>query len=307
MPGNKEDAWRHKGREVVYVRAGGLLRQMAVLGRRARRGAGADVCAAQRRGDPPRPAAPDVEAAGDDRGEARRAGATVRRRARRRCTTWTRRTSTTRSPSSRGMPRRPGRRRRRRRARSWSAAWPRPAPAAAPRETSRSRSPERDTSRRVVSVPRRLHPPHPPGRRRIQPSLPRERADLRRAAGGRAVRAAAADRLHLTWRRHWPGQHPGGRDRPCSTASSRRTSLPPAATPSAPVERLLVRHLREPGQISLYAVPAFVWFSTRLFAGDPHLAERDLRHLRPARPATGISCSPCCTQAARHRAWWSRP
>ena len=33
------------------------------------------------------------------------------------------------------------------------------------------------------------------------------------------------------------------------------------------VERLLVGVARNRGQISLYAVPAFVWFSTRLFAG----------------------------------------
>lgn len=33
------------------------------------------------------------------------------------------------------------------------------------------------------------------------------------------------------------------------------------------IERILVRVSQNRGQISLYAVPAFVWFSTRLFAG----------------------------------------
>ena len=37
--------------------------------------------------------------------------------------------------------------------------------------------------------------------------------------------------------------------------------------PFALVERLLVGVSRNRGQISLYAVPAFIWFSTRLFAG----------------------------------------
>jgi membrane protein len=41
----------------------------------------------------------------------------------------------------------------------------------------------------------------------------------------------------------------------------------PGRDPFALVERLLVGVARNRGQISLFALPAFVWFSTRLFAG----------------------------------------
>jgi membrane protein len=41
----------------------------------------------------------------------------------------------------------------------------------------------------------------------------------------------------------------------------------PGRDPFALVERLLVGVAQNRGQISLYALPAFVWFSTRLFAG----------------------------------------
>jgi membrane protein len=41
----------------------------------------------------------------------------------------------------------------------------------------------------------------------------------------------------------------------------------PGHDPFELVERLLVGVARNRGQISLYAVPAFIWFSTRLFAG----------------------------------------
>jgi len=41
----------------------------------------------------------------------------------------------------------------------------------------------------------------------------------------------------------------------------------PGRDPFELVERLLVGVARNRGQISLYAIPAFVWFSTRLFAG----------------------------------------
>ncbi len=41
----------------------------------------------------------------------------------------------------------------------------------------------------------------------------------------------------------------------------------PGRDPFALVERLLIGVARNRGQISLYAVPAFIWFSTRLFAG----------------------------------------
>lgn len=41
----------------------------------------------------------------------------------------------------------------------------------------------------------------------------------------------------------------------------------PGSDPFALVERLLIGVSRNRGQISLYAIPAFIWFSTRLFAG----------------------------------------
>ncbi len=41
----------------------------------------------------------------------------------------------------------------------------------------------------------------------------------------------------------------------------------PGRDPFALVEKLLVGVARNRGQISLYAAPAFIWFSTRLFAG----------------------------------------
>jgi membrane protein len=41
----------------------------------------------------------------------------------------------------------------------------------------------------------------------------------------------------------------------------------PGQDPFGAIEQLLVRISRNRGQISLYAIPAFVWFSTRLFAG----------------------------------------
>jgi membrane protein len=41
----------------------------------------------------------------------------------------------------------------------------------------------------------------------------------------------------------------------------------PGRDPFEVIERLLVSITRNRGQISLYAIPAFVWFSTRLFAG----------------------------------------
>lgn len=48
-----------------------------------------------------------------------------------------------------------------------------------------------------------------------------------------------------------------------------RAFLPPRGTgdPFGPIERLLGGVTRNRGTISLYAIPAFVWFSTRLFAG----------------------------------------
>jgi len=41
----------------------------------------------------------------------------------------------------------------------------------------------------------------------------------------------------------------------------------PGRDPFALVERLLIGVAQNRGQISLYAIPAFIWFSTRLFAG----------------------------------------
>ena len=41
----------------------------------------------------------------------------------------------------------------------------------------------------------------------------------------------------------------------------------PGQDPFGAIETLLVRVSQNRGQISLYAIPAFVWFSTRLFAG----------------------------------------
>jgi membrane protein len=41
----------------------------------------------------------------------------------------------------------------------------------------------------------------------------------------------------------------------------------PGQDPFGAIERLLVRVSQNRGQISLYALPAFIWFSTRLFAG----------------------------------------
>jgi membrane protein len=41
----------------------------------------------------------------------------------------------------------------------------------------------------------------------------------------------------------------------------------PGQDPFGAIEGLLVRISRNRGEISLYAIPAFVWFSTRLFAG----------------------------------------
>jgi membrane protein len=41
----------------------------------------------------------------------------------------------------------------------------------------------------------------------------------------------------------------------------------PGLDPFAVIERLLVRVSQHRGELSLYAVPAFIWFSTRLFAG----------------------------------------
>ena len=146
---------------------------------------------------------------------------------------------------------------------------------------------KRRPARRVASFARRLPPPHPAGRRRKQHPLPRERADLRRAAGGRSVRPAAAHRADPSGRRPSRAARPSTRPR-CSTASSPRTSRPRAAIRSSVIERLLAGSARNRGQLSLYAAPAFLWFSTRLFAGVRTVAQRHLRRLGAAAPPPAL-------------------
>ncbi len=53
----------------------------------------------------------------------------------------------------------------------------------------------------------------------------------------------------------------------CSTDSSPRIRRGGEHDPFAFIEKLLAGITRNRGQISLYAAPAFLWFSTRLFAG----------------------------------------
>jgi membrane protein len=71
--------------------------------------------------------------------------------------------------------------------------------------------------------------------------------------------------------------------------------LPPHVQPSegdpfGVIERLLTGITQNRGQLSLYAAPAFLWFSTRLFAGI-RTALNDIYDvsLRPARPRGFIS------------------
>jgi membrane protein len=59
----------------------------------------------------------------------------------------------------------------------------------------------------------------------------------------------------------------------------------PGADPFAIIERILTRITQRRGQVSLVAVPAFVWFSTRLFAGvRTALNEIYDVFVRPSRP-----------------------
>ena len=282
---------RHKGREVVYVERGDSSAKWLFWG--ALLGAGLALMYApqQRGGDPPRSAAPAVEAAGDDRGEARRAGPAVRRAAASRCATLDeedldeeellRVAGCSVGPGASGAVGPGG---------AGAAAGRGPRPPPRPRETSRSRSPERDPTRRVVSVARRLHPPHPAGRRRIQPPVPRERAHLRRAARGHSVRPAAADRPHSPGPGA-AGQHPGGR------VAAVPPLLPAAhlhartATRSASIETLLVRISREPGHRSR-STPSRR-SSGSAPGSSPASAPRSTRSTTsPPGPArTGISCS----------------
>ena len=225
---------RRQGREVVYVERGGdasakWLFWGAVLGRRP----GADVRAAERRGNPPGPAAQAVEAARHDRGEAGRDRPAVRRPRRKSLEDLAeddRRPRRARGPPRcvRGPPVP-------RLARSWSGAWPRRARGAGARRGYRGAA--------------RLKRPRPggwhrspagflrrtlTGRRRKQHSVSRQRAHLRRAAGRHSLHPAAADRPDP------PG--PGHRRRArwipptCSTASSRRMSTRPVAIRSSVIE-----------------------------------------------------------------------
>ena len=280
---------------------GAILRQVALLGRAARRRAGADVRAAQRRGDPAGAAAEAVEAPGHDRGEARRARPAVRRRPRTRCDDLgTRRTTTSRSCASsarslgRGAVRAlgPGG------ARAAAGRGPR-APAAGGR---RPRGAARLSGVRPGGwhrSPAGFLAPHPAGGRRKQHPVPRQRADLRRAARGGAVRPAAADRPDpprpgaaerarrsdaaalvpplLPAARLTPGQDPFGADRA-------------AARPRSPEPRASSRS---------YAAPAFVWFSTRLFAGI-RTSLNDIYDVSRAARRRGATSVAAPGEAARH-------
>ena len=183
--------------------------------------------------------------------------------------------------------------------RSWSGGWPSRARAAARSARTRSRSPEAAAARRVAPLARRIRAANPAGRRRKQHSLPGQRADLRRAAGRRPVHPAAA-------RSAWPMSPRASRAdrrsiRPrSSTASSRRTIRRQGAIRSRSVERLLAASARNRGQISLCrALPAFIWFSTRLFAGVRTVAQRHLRRLRSAVPAAQLPGPWLRSKAAR--------
>jgi len=59
----------------------------------------------------------------------------------------------------------------------------------------------------------------------------------------------------------------------------------PGADPFAVIERILTRITERRGQVSLVAIPAFVWFSTRLFAGA-RIALNEIYDVsvRPTRP-----------------------
>ena len=81
----------------------------------------------------------------------------------------------------------------------------------------------------------------------------------------------------------------------------------PGQDPFALVERLLVGVITENrGQISLYAAPGFIWFSTRLFAGV-RTSLNDIYDVsaRP-RPAAQLPAQLARREAAGHRAWSSR-
>ncbi len=175
-----------------------------------------------------------------------------------------------------------------------------PRPAAGRRETSRSRSPERRPTRRVASLARRLHPPDSAGRRRIQPPVPRERAHLRRAARGHPVRPAAADRPDP------PG--PGAGEQ---LDGGRRGAVPPLLSAPrlhagpGPVRRHRAAAgpgLAEPGPALALRHPGVRLVQHPALRRDPHLAQRDLRHLGAARRRGATSCSTLLVrQAAGHR------
>ena len=184
------------------------------------------------------------------------------------------------------------------RARSSSGAWPSPARAGGRWATTRSRSPETGPARWVAPHARRLPPPHPAGRRREQHPLSGERAHLRRAAGGRAVRPAGADRPDPP--------RPGDRRR-----SGRRShaAVPPIL--SAPHLRARPRSVRPRGASADRGVPepgadlALRRARVHLVQHPAvrrrsHLAQRRLRRVRPADAAAPFRAQLAGRQAARH-------
>ena len=237
----------------------GFLRQVAVLGRRARRRAGAAVRAAQRRGDPPRPAAAALEAARDDRGEVRRAGRAVRRGRGKRSARW--RTTTSRTMTCSSPARRPpgeAGRRGPRPARSWSAGWPRRGPGGGSPETSRSRSPDAASGPAggIARPPASSAGPcRPPTKQR---PFPGQRAHLRRAARGDPVHPAAAGRA----------DPPGPGDR---TSNS-------TVDAAALFHRFFPPHVSTPGQDPFGAIE-------QLLAGSPGTGARS--RCTPCRRSSG--------------------
>ena len=211
--------------------------------------------------------------------------------------TWT--SSTTPALRSRAATGRPPR------ARSSSGAWPNRGPGAARPVTTRSRSPERVRPGGWHRHARRLPPPHPAGRRRKQHPVSGERAHLRRAARGGAVRSAGPDRADATWRRPWPAAR-GRPDR----------AVPPLL--SAPLLRPRARSVRAGGGT---ADRGLAEPRTDLALRDsglhlvqhpavrrrPHLAQRHLRRLGAPGAAAATSCSTGWPASCVTSRWWSRP
>ena len=108
-------------------------------------------------------------------------------------------------------------------------------------------------------------------------------------------------------------QATAGRHRPVDAVGPVPPLLPAAHLDARPrsvrrwSRRLLVRISENRGQISLYAVPAFVWFSTRLFAGI-RTSLNDIYDVsaRPG-PAAAFPAHAACAASCATSAWWSRP